>query len=94
MRIGFSGTITAKGSGPATYRWELSNGTQTDVQMATFNNPTVYIGDFAELGLGDVGVSGPGLTASNDGLVWGRLHVLTPQDVSSQPAYWNVICGR
>ena len=94
MRISFYGTITAKGSGRATYRWELSDGTQTDEQGVVFNNPMVQNGDFVELGQGDINVSGPALTASADGLVWGRLHVLTPQDMSSQPAYWNVVCGR
>jgi hypothetical protein len=77
--VNFSGSITVNAAGTVTYRWEKSDGSSTASQNLNFS------------GAGSQTVTDTwDLTAKNSG--WEKLHVLTPNDVTSNQANYSVTC--
>jgi hypothetical protein len=76
----FYATITANGPGTVTYRWERSNGGYSEPQSVTFY----------EAGIKTT-TSQWELSTSSSG--WHRIHVLTPNNIASNPVYYTLNCG-
>jgi hypothetical protein len=75
----FYTTITANGPGTVTYRWERSDGGYSDVQSVTFY----------QAGTKTTALQWE-LNASASG--WHRVHILSPNDVTSNPVYYTLNC--
>jgi hypothetical protein len=78
-RLTFTGTITASEAGEVTYKWERHDGSAAPTQTMTFNagsSQTVST-------VWDVSPSTSG---------WQRLHVVTPNDLTSNEARIIVTC--
>ena len=75
----FSAQITVIGSGTVTYKWERSDG--ADVAEETI--------DFASPGTQSVNTT---WSIGGDGTYWQQLHVLSPNDVTSDQASFTVDC--
>jgi hypothetical protein len=76
----FFATITANGPGTVAYRWERSDGANSDIQSITFY----------EAGTKTTTLQWE-LSGSASG--WHRVHVLTPYDAASNPVYYTLNCG-
>ena len=75
----FSGVITANGAGNVTYKWERSDGAQGPTESVTFT------------GAASQSVSTT-WNLSNPGTKWERLHILTPNDLTSNQATFTLSC--
>jgi hypothetical protein len=76
----FYATITANGPGTVTYRWERSDGGYSDIQSVKFY----------EAGTKTTTLQWE-LSTSSSG--WHRVHVLTPNSMTSNPVYYTLNCG-
>jgi len=76
----FHAAITANGPGTVTYRWERSDGGYSEPQSVTFSEANVK-----------TVTSQWELSASSSG--WHRIHVLTPNNISSDPVHYTLNCG-
>jgi serine/threonine protein kinase len=77
----FTGQITVIGSGTVTYRWERSDGASSAEQALIFDGPgTKIVNTTWNLGA--------------DGTHWQRLHVLSPNDVTSGHAQFELTCVK
>lgn len=78
-RFTFTGTITASEPGQVTFKWERSDGSATAVETMAF------------AGAGSQTASNAwDVTKSTTG--WQRLHVLTPNDLTSNDARVTMVC--
>jgi len=75
----FRGTITANADGVVTYQWDRSTGSSTSPQTLVF------------MGAGSQTVTDAWTVGSN-GSYWGKLHVLTPNVMTSSQADFEVSC--
>lgn len=76
----FSGRITANGPGTVTYRWERSDGDQSPTLTLTYPSALAQ-------------TTVPAIwKADRDGTYWMRLHVLTPNDKTSERSTFTVDC--
>jgi hypothetical protein len=78
-RMTFTGTISASEAGQVTYKWERHDGSATPIETMTFNAGSTQTTSTAW----DVSPSTTG---------WQRLHVLTPNDLTSNDARIVVTC--
>lgn len=78
-RLTFTGTITASAAGQVTYKWERHDGSAAATQTMTFNAGSSQ----TTSAVWDVSPSTSG---------WQRLHVLTPNDLTSNDARVIVTC--
>jgi len=78
----FAGTITTSGAATVTYKWERSDGTSGQTQSITFGSAGTQAVS-SSWTLGSHGFSYNG---------WERLHVLTPNDISSGQANFVLTC--
>jgi hypothetical protein len=78
-RITFTGTITASEAGVVTFKWERHDGSAAATQTMTFNTGSSQTAS----AVWDVSPSTSG---------WQRLHVLTPNDMTSNDARIVVTC--
>ena len=77
----FSGNITTNGAGTVTYRWERSDGATAPTQTLTFNAAGTQPAAATSWQLGATGA------------FWERVHVLTPNDISSNQATFTNSCN-
>ncbi len=77
----FAGQIVVNATGTVTYRWERSDGATGPVQTVNFGPgvTTVDVNTTWQLGAA--------------GTFWERIHVLTPNDISSNQATFTLSCG-
>ena len=75
----FNGTIRVNAPGTVTYRWERSDGTSDTrtMQFSAAGDKTIESGDFK---------------SGSSGTFWARLHVLTPNDKTSNQATFTLTC--
>lgn len=79
----FAGKITATGKGAITYRWDRSDGTPGEVQKLAFTEAgTEIVTTIWELGK-------TGALYSN---YWQVLHILSPQEMTSNEAVFSLDC--
>lgn len=81
--LDFSADISANGSGgvgTVTYRWEASDGSIGPTETLDFTGP------------GTQTVTGYSVSYYPDGSFWQRVHILTPNDLLSNPAAFSVEC--
>jgi hypothetical protein len=79
-RLTFTALISTNGPGTVTYRWERSDGSPGPVQTLVFPSAgTQSAGEYWQLG------------GSYSG--WDRIHILTPNDLLSNQAGFNLICA-
>ena len=78
-RLTFTGTITASEAGQVTYKWERHDGSAGPTQTMTFNAASSQTAST----VWDVSPSTSG---------WQRVHVLTPNDLTSNDAHVIVTC--
>ncbi|CAG0944323.1 hypothetical protein ANRL1_01682 [Anaerolineae bacterium] len=76
----FTGRITVNGTGSVTYRWERSDGEQSPTLTLTYPSALAQTTVPATW------------KAERDGTYWMRLHVLTPNDKTSERATFTVDC--
>jgi hypothetical protein len=76
----FSGTIATSGPATVTYRWERSDNAQSPIQTLTF----AAAGSQTVTETWQLGATYSG---------WERLHVLTPSDLLSNQATFNLTCS-
>jgi hypothetical protein len=77
--VTFTATITSNKDGVIAYKWERSDGSATATQTLTFPNATSL-----------TAVNTWPVTSTTSG--WQRLHVVTPNDVSSNAVNFTVTC--
>ena len=77
--VTFTATITSNKDGVIAYKWERSDGSATATQTLTFPNATSL-----------TAVNTWPVSATTSG--WQRLHVVTPNDVSSNAVNFTVTC--
>ena len=78
-RLTFTGTITASEAGQVTYKWERHDGSATPTETMTFSAGSSQTAST----VWDVSPSTSG---------WQRLHILTPNDLTSNEARIAVTC--
>ncbi|HVT69287.1 MAG TPA: putative Ig domain-containing protein, partial [Trebonia sp.] len=78
----YQGTITATAPGPVSYRWLYSSGQQGPVQTV----------DFAAAGHRQV--TGSTVQAMTAGTGWAEVQMLSPAQVTSNKASYQLLCGR
>jgi hypothetical protein len=76
----FYATITANGPGAVTYRWERSDGAYSETQSVTFYEAGIK----TMTSQWELGESASG---------WHRIHILTPNNMSSNQVYYTLTCG-
>lgn len=79
--INFSGQIAANGPGEVTYRWERSNGNMGPIKSVTFDTA------------GTKTVTSANWELTQSGTYWAKLHVLTPNAMSSTQAKFTLNCA-
>ena len=77
----FLADITTNGAGSVTYRWERSDGVTGPTQTLTFN------------AAGTQPAAAASWQLDGNGAFWERVHVLTPNDISSNQATFTNSCG-
>lgn len=77
--VNFSANITTNSAGDVTYKWERSDGATAPTETKTF------------VGAGTQTVTST-WTLSAEGTKWKKVHLLTPNDISSNEALFTIDC--
>lgn len=80
-KFNFTGVIVANAAGTATYQWERSDGASTPIKTVVFD------------AAGSKTVTDTWMMATG-GTHWEKVHVLTPNDISSNKAIFIMVCLR